>query len=130
MHQILQIAMGWDDYHLHEFRHGKKRYGPFDDEFDSQILNAYEYTPGQPSHEETLEWLGDDFDPGAFDKEAINYQLQHFAKQQQFSERLLGMMAAVQGVMDDEVLSREDHQCIDRYFPQGGMVGDGLPDYG
>lgn len=35
LHQVIQIAMGWQDSHLHEFEIGKKRYGPLlDDPFD------------------------------------------------------------------------------------------------
>src|ERR1700739_2358761 len=30
LHHILQIAMGWEDCHLHEFRIGEERYGPPD----------------------------------------------------------------------------------------------------
>ena len=28
LHTVIQIAMGWEDDHLHEFQIGKKRYGP------------------------------------------------------------------------------------------------------
>ena len=28
LHAVIQVAMGWDDEHLHEFQIGKKRYGP------------------------------------------------------------------------------------------------------
>lgn len=31
-HRVLQVAMGWEDYHLHCFRIGGVRYGPADDE--------------------------------------------------------------------------------------------------
>jgi hypothetical protein len=34
LHVILQVAMGWEDYHLHAFRIGKVRYGLADDEDD------------------------------------------------------------------------------------------------
>jgi hypothetical protein len=27
LHRVIQVAMGWEDYHLHEFQIGKKRYG-------------------------------------------------------------------------------------------------------
>lgn len=27
LHDVLQVAMGWDDSHLHEFRSGQKRFG-------------------------------------------------------------------------------------------------------
>lgn len=32
LHDILQIAMGWTDSHLHQLRHGTKYYGPPDPE--------------------------------------------------------------------------------------------------
>lgn len=33
LHDVLQIAMGWDDGHMHEFRIGQRRFGrPFPDE--------------------------------------------------------------------------------------------------
>lgn len=28
LHHVIQIAMGWEDSHLHEFEIGRKRYGP------------------------------------------------------------------------------------------------------
>src|SRR5438477_1769213 len=28
LHHVIQIAMGWEDCHLHEFLIGRKRYGP------------------------------------------------------------------------------------------------------
>jgi len=30
LHRVIQIAMGWEDYHLHEFAIGDERYGPPD----------------------------------------------------------------------------------------------------
>ena len=27
LHQVLQVAMGWEDYHMHDFRIGKQRFG-------------------------------------------------------------------------------------------------------
>ncbi|MGO9332931.1 MAG: plasmid pRiA4b ORF-3 family protein [Acidimicrobiales bacterium] len=35
LHRVLQVAMGWEDYHLHCFRIGGVRYGPADyEDFD------------------------------------------------------------------------------------------------
>jgi hypothetical protein len=34
LHRILQVAMGWEDYHLHEFEVGGQRYGVPDTDFD------------------------------------------------------------------------------------------------
>jgi hypothetical protein len=32
LHDVLQLAMGWTDFHLHEFRVGQKRFGKHDPE--------------------------------------------------------------------------------------------------
>jgi len=48
LHLILQVAMGWEDYHLHAFRIGKLRYGPADyedvmaDEIDEATVTIAE----------------------------------------------------------------------------------------
>jgi hypothetical protein len=34
LHKVLQAAMGWQDYHLHEFEIDGQRYGVPDDDFD------------------------------------------------------------------------------------------------
>lgn len=42
LHHVIQIAMGWEDSHLHEFEIGRKRYGPMlDDPFgpDEALVN-------------------------------------------------------------------------------------------
>ena len=42
LHITLQIAMGWENYHLHEFRAGGKCYGepdPEDNHFGMEVLN-------------------------------------------------------------------------------------------
>ena len=40
LHRVLQVAMGWEDYHLHEFEVGGQHYGVPDPEFDlpGQVL--------------------------------------------------------------------------------------------
>ena len=35
LHDVLQIVMGWQDYHMHEFTVGKKRYGASADGFNA-----------------------------------------------------------------------------------------------
>jgi hypothetical protein len=35
LHEMLQAAMAWQDYHLHEFETGGQRYGVPDDDYDS-----------------------------------------------------------------------------------------------
>ena len=37
LHGVLQLAMGWEDYHLHEFRVGDLRIGINDDEDDDDV---------------------------------------------------------------------------------------------
>jgi len=42
LHRILQIAMGWEDYHLHEFRIGPDIYGvpdPDDDLYERPVID-------------------------------------------------------------------------------------------
>ncbi|MGK5095198.1 plasmid pRiA4b ORF-3 family protein [Deltaproteobacteria bacterium TL4] len=143
LHRILQIVMGWEDCHLHQYIIGGMNYGKPDHEFGNEIENesrvkldqfrpkmkfVYEYdfgdswghemvvektllpeegvsypicitgkracppedcggiwgyasfleaiqNPGHPEHEEMLEWAGGEFDPEAFDLDAINQEL-------------------------------------------------------
>jgi Plasmid pRiA4b ORF-3-like protein len=145
LHLVLQVAMGWENSHLHCFRVEGRRYGPQDGGFSDTddvdeagvsvaevFTNAqrgnYDYDfghgrdhrllveardvplalsgvatctggrracppedcggiwgyanlldaladPKHPEREETLEWLGDDFDPEAFDPETVNARL-------------------------------------------------------
>ena len=37
LHEVLQVAMGWTNSHLHQFRHGGEDYGPPDDEFGREV---------------------------------------------------------------------------------------------
>lgn len=146
LHRILQVAMGWEDEHLHQFVAGKKHYGipmPGDpirvrDESQARLYRIlskpkqrmlYEYDfgdswkhevvleevlrpekqlehpvciageracppedcggiwgyydlletiqdPEDPEHEERLEWIGENFDPEAFDRDEVNRRLQ------------------------------------------------------
>ncbi len=147
LHRILQIVMGWEDYHLHQFVVGERYYGTSQPDFDLEMevkdertvtlggvapavgqKFTYEYDfgdsweheilvekilkpapgvrypvcikgkracppedcggiwgyesfleairdPNQPEHEEMLEWIGESFDPEAFDLEAVNREL-------------------------------------------------------
>lgn len=196
LHHTLQIVMGWENEYLHEFLHGKRRYGMADVEFDEDILDELEHDIGdllkkerdaltylydfgdswehevllekilpahvdgelpyctdgagacppedvggvngyerlleilqQPDHEEfeeTLEWVGEDFDPRRFDKEEINNALRYFPALDMdeifagFGEELTAL---------DEPLSSYESALIDRYFPGPGMVGDGRSTY-
>ena len=49
LHDILQIVMGWQDYHLHMFTFGDQNYGdPAMDEFgDLELLPEQDYTLGE-----------------------------------------------------------------------------------
>lgn len=146
LHDILQVAMGWTNSHMHQFITGAGYYGVPDRESGLDIKSErtarleriapaekirfiYEYDfgdswqheilvekilppeagvryplcitgkrsgppedcggiwgyeellaatrdPENPEHEEMLEWVGDDFDPEAFDLEEINAALQ------------------------------------------------------
>lgn len=53
LHRIFQVAFGWQDYHLHEFRAGSVRFGVPDEDFppphiDEQRVSLYQiaYEPG------------------------------------------------------------------------------------
>lgn len=152
LHDIIQVVMGWEDYHLHEFEIGPQRYGApeqWQDDFwgdEPEMANErkvklsqlveqgvkkirYQYDmgdswwhtitvektlpaeagvtyprclageragppedcggpwgygdfvaaiqdPKHEQHEELLEWIGGEFDPEAFDLEAVNEELQ------------------------------------------------------
>lgn len=147
LHHILQVAMGWEEAHLHEFIVGGEEYGPTElgedldvlDERRLQLAQAlrapkdkllYVYDmgdnwehevllekvlspadaegplprvitgkragppedvggvwgyadfleaiadPENPEHDEYLEWVGEEFDPEAFDLQAANRELQ------------------------------------------------------
>jgi hypothetical protein len=150
LHDIIQVVLGWEDYHLHEFEIGDQRFGlpeQWEDDFwESKVSNErkvklsqlveqgvkkfrYQYdmgdswwhsihiektvppetgvkyprciggeragppedcggpwgygdfvdavqNPKHKRHDELREWVGDDFDPEAFDLEAVNEELQ------------------------------------------------------
>ena len=150
LHRVIQVIMGWEDYHLHQFITREKYFGqrvpdfdfgpPMEDERAVKLIDVaptektrflYEYDfgdswehailvekiltaekgvhypicltgkracppedcggiwgyyqlletvqdPGDPEHEDMLDWLGDDFDPEAFDLDAINRELKDF----------------------------------------------------
>ncbi len=46
LHGVLQLAMGWEDYHLHEFRVGDLRIGITDEEDDVPITDEVSVTLG------------------------------------------------------------------------------------
>lgn len=199
LHQILQIAMGWEGYHLHEFVHNKRHYGPMVEEFSSNVEDEFDYKlgdllkregdhlaylydfgdswehqlllekitpqrkgddiakcttgsracppedvggipgyerllailqkPGHEEYEETLEWLGDDYDPRAFDKAAINNDLEYLYNQQEIAEKFGDVIDELDMTSDDEEPSDTDIQLIERYFPAGGQVGSKQPSY-
>jgi len=47
LHRILQVVMGWDNYHLYEFRVGKTRYGEPDPEWGMEIKSARRVRVGE-----------------------------------------------------------------------------------
>ena len=154
LHDVLQIAMGWEDDHLHAFRAGQQVYGPpsrqgyafnIDDRIDegevqlhqllarvgSKIVYTYDFgdgwehgiviekrlpvdqdmtypvctggenagppediggvggyydlveaiqDPQHERHEEFLEWVGEEWDPGVFPIEKVNGTLQRIRR--------------------------------------------------
>lgn len=69
LHDLLQLAMGWTDAHLHEFRFRGLCHGPADPERGAvEVIR----NPQQPRHKEPLEWVGGNYDPEEFSIEAIN----------------------------------------------------------
>jgi hypothetical protein len=47
LHDVIQVVMGWENYHLHSFEINKKIYGPEPEEildFDMEQFDEYEYT--------------------------------------------------------------------------------------
>lgn len=40
LHRVLQVVMGWENYHLYEFHVGSRLYGPPDPEFGRKIIDA------------------------------------------------------------------------------------------
>jgi hypothetical protein len=149
-HYVLQVVMGWENYHLHQFIIGGKYFGEPDPDFGFEIQDeatvkleqvvpgektkfTYEYDfgdswehdvliekilspeegedypvclggrracppedcggiwgyaylleairdPDHPEHEDLLEWVGDSFDPEAFELDAINRELKKLDK--------------------------------------------------
>ncbi len=61
LHEVLQIAFGWENSHLHEFRVGKDRYGVADAEEDPEILDEAEATVIQvlPHRTSSLQYIYD-----------------------------------------------------------------------
>jgi len=39
LHRVIQVVMGWENYHLHLFRFGEKEYGIPDPDFPTEMRN-------------------------------------------------------------------------------------------
>jgi Plasmid pRiA4b ORF-3-like protein len=64
LHQVLQAAMGWEDYHLHAFTDGRVRYGPSDPELrlrDERKAIAADLLPRKGSRARYTYDFGDDW---------------------------------------------------------------------
>ncbi len=152
LHTTIQIVMGWENSHLHEYQVGKKRFGIPDNDFPGDpTLNEQNYVisdllkqekisltyvydfgdhwqhqltlekilpyttectlpycldganacppedvggtfayadfisaindPSHESHEDFMQWIGDDFSPTRFDASTINHQLRYIDDQ-------------------------------------------------
>lgn len=65
LHFILQIVMGWENAHLHEFSQGTMRYGHPDEDYPSDILNENDYRLDQVLRKEKEKLIYDyDFGDG------------------------------------------------------------------
>ena len=47
LHEILQAALGWENYHLHAFSFGEEEFGPRDPELDLDFRDERRVTLGQ-----------------------------------------------------------------------------------
>jgi hypothetical protein len=64
LHSVLQAAMGWEDYHLHAFFAGERRYGHADAEMeleDEQAVRLADLVDGKGSRIEYTYDFGDDW---------------------------------------------------------------------
>ena len=76
LHVAIQDAMGWKDYHLHEFTVVDSKTCPPEDvggthgyaEFLQVIRDAR-----HPEHDAMLQWVGGSFDPAAFSPHSITF---------------------------------------------------------
>lgn len=72
LHRTIQVAMGWEDYHLHAFHIGRRCCEiPDPEDYLDALAN-----PNHDQHDELLAWRGP-FDPERFDLEAVNRALQN-----------------------------------------------------
>jgi len=83
LHYVIQVAMGWTNSYPHQFIVGQTYYGePYPDYGlemrDEKLVRLNRIAPGEgfleairdPNHSEHemyVEWIGGEFDPGAFD---------------------------------------------------------------
>lgn len=96
LHDAIQIAMGWYDCHMHDFRIGSLRYSSLQssEEEDTDIpedcggvpgyfaiLEALHATKKTEEQKELLEWLEDKYDPERFNLNAVNRQLKRKFRQ-------------------------------------------------
>jgi hypothetical protein len=87
LHDVLQVLMGWENYHLWAFEAGQRRFElPDPDGMDLsnnppedcggtggyRELLAARKKPKSARGRELLEWAGPDWDPEAFDLAAVN----------------------------------------------------------
>ena len=57
LHLILQVVMGWDNYHLHEFTIGGIEYGHPDTDFDSEVEDEERVKLYQVAPKESMKFI-------------------------------------------------------------------------
>src|SRR6266704_275967 len=77
LHQMLQVVMGWENSHLHQFIVGKTYYGEPDPEYGggiggyAHLLEALK-DRRHPEHKELRAWVGKHYDPELFSVQQVN----------------------------------------------------------
>jgi hypothetical protein len=57
LHRVLQVVMGWEDYHLHQFTIAHERYGEPDPDFADDMINENRVRLGQVIRGEKARFL-------------------------------------------------------------------------
>ncbi|MGM0594272.1 MAG: UPF0149 family protein, partial [Pseudomonadota bacterium] len=85
--------------------------------------------PSDEEYDELVEWFGDDFDPAAFDKEAVNAELSSVFNRRRTLERLDNLLGDLEGLEEGDELSEIDERQLFDCFPLEGVAGGNNPTY-